>query len=174
MMERESLRKADIPVSLLLAGFGGWLVWSASRMPWVVEEFGATKEWYLSPGLMPALVGILIILCSMMVLARAFGEGAHRGLGGFLLSRFAALPTSRVAWRVLGLWVLIGIYVFGLIRQLDYHVATAVFALAFMVVFTDWARVRRARMAVAILLVAILLPVALGYLFQQELGVPLP
>jgi len=174
MIERESLRKADIPVSLLLAGFGGWLVWSAIRMPWVVEEFGATKNWYLSPGLMPAAVGILIMLCSMLVLARAIGEGAHRGLGSFLSSRIAALPTSRVAWRVLGLWVLIGIYVFGLLRKVDYHVATAVFALAFMLFFTDWARVRRGRMAVAIVLVAILLPVALGYLFEQELGVPLP
>jgi uncharacterized membrane protein YczE len=174
MMERTSLRRADIPVALLLAGFGGWMIWSAAGMPWIVEEFGVTKQWYLSPGLMPAIVGALIIVCSMIVLTRAVREGAHRGLGAFLVGRLAAVPASPVAWRVLGIWVLIGIYVVGLLRSLDHHVATALFALAFMAVFTDWRRVRRLPMAAAIVLVAVLLPLALGHLFERHLGVPLP
>lgn len=175
MMLHEGLRKADIVTSLAMIVLGIAVLWSASDMPWLSEQAGVTRDWYLSPGLFPWVVGSLLIVFSLNVLWRAIRDGGNvdffRYAGG-AIDRM--LRGSRV-YRVWLMWLLMGTYVFVLFERLDYYVSTPLFLAVFMLFFH---RGKDGKLGlknlVTIALVSTVVPAAVGYFFETYLYVPLP
>jgi hypothetical protein len=175
MLPPERLRKADVLTSVALMALGSWVVWQGAHMPWRTPGRSVADSWFLSPGLFPVVIGAGLILFALAVMLRALRDGGARRLGGFVLQGLRGLATSRVVHRIIVMWVLMGAYIFGLLGRIDYHLGTAAFLIAFMLLFhrpdgraLDWK-------AVAIVaVVGITLPFALGQTFSRWLNVPLP
>lgn len=174
-MEKQKLRKIDFLFSLVLIAFGIVVIVAAAGMPWTSTQRGVSSGWYLSPGLFPALLGALLILFSLHVLWRAIAEGGHRGIVGFVADALAAAPRSGKVHKVLLVILMIGAYVFVLLKNVNYFVASSAYLFVFMLLFHRRREgISTARHALVLLAVAVGVPLAIGYIFSNYLNVPLP
>lgn len=175
MMQREGLRKADIVTSLVLILLGIAVLWAARDMPWLNEQAGVTRNWYLSPGLFPVVVGSLLILFSLNVLWRAIRDGGHVGFFSYAGRAIERTLRGARVYRVWLMWLLMGTYVFILFERFDYYVSTPLFLAVFMLLFH---RRKDGKLGfkslVAIAVVSTVVPVTVGYFFETYLFVPLP
>ncbi len=80
MMEKPRLRGADIVTSLLLIIFGGWVLWQAFHMPMKDSFGGVMNVWYVSPALLPIIIGAGIVLLAISILVHALKEGGAAAL----------------------------------------------------------------------------------------------
>ncbi|GMG83146.1 hypothetical protein LNKW23_23590 [Paralimibaculum aggregatum] len=174
MGSRENLRRADLVTALLLIVLGGAVLWQALEMPWT-KSFGMPTKWYLSPGLFPAILGVLLIWFAAQVALRALREGALRGFGPCVLQLLAGLPRNRAVWRSALALLLIGAYVLLGLGKLNYYLATSLFCLAMMAAFhRPGGRFFDLRGFGLILAVSLLGPLAVGQVFSRAFQVPLP
>jgi hypothetical protein len=175
MLPRESLRRADVVGSIFFMVLGAVVIWRASQMPWASAVTGASVQWYLSPGLFPAVVGTLLILFSARVLVQALREGGHRGIGPAVAAWLRGLPRNRPIHRVAIIIVLMGIYVFAGVGRIDYLVASSLFLFVTIAVF--WWPGGGRSLAVNVIvtaLVAVLVPLVVSTIFSKFLYVPMP
>lgn len=172
-MEKPKLRQTDFLFSLVLIAFGIAILVSASRMPWTNQQSGISSAWYLSPGLFPALLGILLIVFSLDILMHAISAGGHRKIGAFVGSSISAVGNNRRLHKVLLIILVIGVYI-SLIGHVNYYVASAVYLFMFMLLFHHPASRSRVKNVLTLLAVAVLVPLVTGYLFSHYLNVPLP
>ncbi len=175
MLPREKMRKVDIVVSIGLIILGLAVILAALDMPWGAGRTGSDSAWYLSPGVFPFVVGVMITVFSARVLLQAIREGGHHGLfpafGGWL----RGLPSDSKTHKVAAVFLLVGIYIFGLIGTVNYYVATSAFLFVFMLVFyRPFSLERPWRSFMIVVATSILVPAAVGYLFSTHLYVPLP
>jgi hypothetical protein len=174
-VDKQKLRKADFLFSLVLIAFGIVVIVAAAGMPWTSTQKGVSSSWYLSPGLFPALLGLLLIVFSLNVLRNAIVEGGHRDLARFIADAIGAAPRSRRLHRVLLVILIIGAYVFGLLKNVNYFVASSAYLFVFMLLFhTRREGVSTTRNALVLLAVAVGVPLVIGYIFSTYLNVPLP
>ncbi|WP_157961803.1 tripartite tricarboxylate transporter TctB family protein [Acuticoccus kandeliae] len=175
MLPTPARRKADVVISTLMIVFGAFIIYRASLMPWSSTRTGGESQWFLSPGLFPATIGSLLILFSCRVLLTALREGGHRGILRSLGAWVRNLPADRSTQRVAFMIVWLAIYIFGLIGNVNYLVASSLFLFVFIAVF--WlpgaGRAMLSRAAIA-LAVAILVPLSVSYTFEHFLYVPAP
>jgi hypothetical protein len=75
MMEKPKLRGADVITSVILILFGGWVLWQAFRMPMKDSYGGVMNVWYVSPALLPIIIGAGIIALAVSILVHALKEG---------------------------------------------------------------------------------------------------
>lgn len=174
-MDKQKLRKADFLFSLALIAFGIVVIVAAADMPWTTAQKGVSSRWFLSPGLFPAFLGALLILFSLNVLWRAIAEGGHRDIVRFVADAMAAAPRNRKVHRVLLVILMIGAYVFGLLKNVNYYVASSAYLFVFMLLFhKPRDGVSTTRNALVLLAIAVGVPLAIGYIFSTFLNVPLP
>jgi hypothetical protein len=81
MMEKPRLRGADVVTSLLLIVFGGWVLWQAFHMPMKDSFGGVMNVWYVSPALLPIIIGAGVIALASSILAHALKEARGGGSG---------------------------------------------------------------------------------------------
>ncbi len=175
MLPLETRRKADFVVSIGLIAAGAFILYRASQMPWSNTRTGASAQWFLSPGLFPATLGVLLILFSLRVLLTAVREGGHQGGGTMFAGWLKGLPRNRPVQRVVFMIALIGAYIWFGIGNVDYRLASAAFLFVFIAAF--WWPESGDRLPVRIAVtvaVAVLLPAALAHLFSTFLFVPMP
>jgi hypothetical protein len=175
MLPLETRRKADFIVSIGLIGVGGYILYSASQMPWASTRTGASAQWFLSPGLFPATLGMLLILFSLRVLLTAVKDGGHRGGGTMLMGWLKGLPWNRPVQRVVFMIALIGAYISFGIGNADYRLVSAAFLFVFIAAF--WWPESGDKLPLRIvvtLAVSVLLPAALAHVFSTFLFVPMP
>lgn len=174
-MDKQKLRKVDLVFSLGLIAFGIAVLVAASRMPWTTHQTGVSSGWFLSPGLLPAVLGVLLIAFSLNVLANAVAAGGHRDISAFLRGAFSGVARNRRLHRVLLIIVLIGGYVFGLIGHVNYYVASSAYLFVFMLLFHRTSPGgSTAKNVLMLLAIAGATPLSIGYLFSTYLNVPLP
>ena len=175
MLPLETRRKADFIFAILLCALGGYVIYSASQMPWRNTRTGATAQWFLSAGLFPATLGVLLILFSLHVMLTAIRDGGHRGGLRMFVGWLKGLPWNRPVQRVVFMILLIGAYVWLGIGRIDYRLASSIFLFVFIAVFW-WPEAGAAlpRRILATLAVAVLLPLSIAYLFTTFLFVPMP
>lgn len=176
MLPRESRRQADVVVSISLIGFGLIVILSASTMPWISTRTGAkAAQWFLSPGLMPALIGLLLILFSVRIFVTAISEGGHRSIGSVLRRWLAGLPKNRKVHRVMVMILIMGAYIFGGLVRVNFYVATSVFlAIAITTFWWDSGPHNRLTFFAITAIASIVTPLTVGYLFTTFLYVPMP
>ncbi|MCK0209730.1 tripartite tricarboxylate transporter TctB family protein [Starkeya koreensis] len=175
MSSERPLRKADFVTSIAFMLLGTVMIVAASRMPWIVQSGGLQQDWYLSPGLFPAVLGVLLILFSANVLMHAVRAGGHRGLGQVAAQGLRAIGSNRDLHRMAAAAALVGLYVFVGIGRFEYHVASTTFLFVTMLAFhrapdrpfTVWAVLK-------IALIALIAPAVIGYIFTEFFQVPMP
>ena len=75
MMETKKLRKADFYTSIVLILFGLWVLFEAVQMPMRGTYGGVKNVWYVSPALLPLIIGGFIVLLGITLLLFSIREG---------------------------------------------------------------------------------------------------
>lgn len=202
MLERSSLRRADLCSGSLISLLGLSAIAAALKMPMGGTYGGVDNPWYASPGAVPLLLGGLFFLGGLGVIAKAVKEGAPRGFGASCRVWLGDPKARSGLWRTLALWGSLGLYVallavkpFGFLggyfarwvsvpghaaflaepNGANYWVASALFLFGFVWLAQGERRIFAGGVK-SLLLMALLLvaPLVVGYLFAVPLRVPLP
>ncbi len=119
-------RRADFITSILLLILSVAMLAETLTFPMADSYGGVSNVWYVSPALFPLLVSILLILMALILMARAIKDGgmaqAVRDLPHF--GRFLA---SENLHRLLVLIGIISAYVYALVPNVDFWVASFAF-----------------------------------------------
>jgi len=201
MMEKSTLRKADVITSGILIALGLAVIVSSLGMPMSGTHGGVEITWYLSPATFPLIVGALIVVFAVAVLVRAIRGGALDGFREFAARTFAGARSSPVARRAALIVLLMIAYVAflrlhpfgwtsrGLVRLsfmrtgvtrfllepsgINYLISSFAFLAVFINLFYRPEASRRRRWAI-VLGVSFATAFLTGYVFREQLLVPLP
>lgn len=172
-LDKKVSAQADFIAAWLWVAFGLAVVIGAWRMD-RLESRGASL--YTAPGLVPGVLGGVLLLFGLMLALRAARAGGHR-LGAI---RWALATQSRVAATRVGAFLVIGLgYAAGLVGHggVPFWLATFVFVTLTILVF-DWDRRQlagqRARGLVLAVTVGAGTAFVVSYVFQEVFLVRLP
>lgn len=203
MLGKQSLPKADVVTAGLLIALGAAVVCSALRMPMGGQYGGVSNPWYASPGMLPLLVGLTLILLSGLLVIRAVRQGALRGFGPFVAGAAARSAKSPATYRALLICVLLMLYATALYFRpaggladvlagaawmdnrvtgfllypegANYVAASSTFLAAFIGLFyRPGGRHARWKHLPLVIAMSLLVSLLVGYSFSQLLNVPLP
>jgi Tripartite tricarboxylate transporter TctB family len=162
--------KADFITGLVLILLGVAVVWASLDMPRFEER---NIDPYTAPGLVPGVLGAIILALGAILFVRA----AHAG-GWRLAWPAAQRPTGDPGVRRLALSIaLCLVYAGGLVGTVPFWLATFLFITAFVILF-EWPlatdRAERARRLAFAPLLAAVIAVGVTVLFQYVFLVRLP
>lgn len=139
MMDKRRIRKSDVYCGLAVSLFGVWIIAQASAMPMKDSWGGVTNVWYVSPALLPLLIGSALAVLGLIL----FGIGimtvgpsailqdletiVSRDLASFLLSDGTV--------RFLSVISLFLIFVFLYLPRIDFFISSTVFLFCMMSLF---------------------------------------
>ena len=127
------LRRADLRTGLGLMAFALAMLGVTLTFP-ITDSFGGVRNvWYVSPALLPLLIGGCILLLSGLLVIKA-----ARALGADGVRQSLRLPRAEVSPRGLRLWMILAsicCYVYVLVPRVDFTVATALLLMTFISAF---------------------------------------
>ena len=130
--EQQAPPRTDLWIAAFFFVFGAAVAWLAFRMPTYSDQRG---EIYTAPGLVPGFYGIVIVVLSLWLGARAIRQGA---LGADASDRTTVEPGTRRGEARLALAVGLGLFfVVGLIGRVPFWLAAATFITLFTALF-EW------------------------------------
>ena len=130
--------------------FSIFIIVEAIRMP-RLGHWG----FMMSPGFVPLLSGVVLLLLSIVLIAGAISRGGYRQIHAWLQLTISAAENRRF----LVILVLMGFYVFGLLGRVQFVIATLIYLGAIFTYLKVGGRVKIAVYALlATLLSAFLLP----------------
>ena len=166
------MHRADLVTGLAFVALGLAILVESLRMP-RFEHLNVNP--YSVPGLVPGLLGaIILLLGGALALRAARAGGGQRGTGGGgIRAAFADIGTRRVALSVL---LTVG-YAGGLVGRVPFWLATGLFVFGYTALF-EWqgaqtARQRWTNLAVAAVL-AVTTSAAVSWVFRYVFLVRLP
>jgi hypothetical protein len=125
MMERSKLRGADIVTSVLLLLFGGWVLLQGFRMPMKDSFGGVMNVWYVSPALLPLIIGFGILALAASILVHALKDGGLAALRAMLRGPGSRGGESGV--RFLAILVPLFSLVFMNLQRIDFFLCIVLF-----------------------------------------------
>lgn len=165
-MDNKTLRRADLITSIILMIIA--ILGFIMSLSLVIKTLEKGRLWYESAGLFPLIVTSLLALCSFLIFLRARKDGARFDF--LTLSKLKELKDSREA-RVAAIVIgLLAIYIFILLKVLQYSIATFIFLFAFIYIFNE----KNRRSLFTSFLVSIITTVVLTYGFGNLAMIPLP
>ncbi|MBL0935986.1 MAG: tripartite tricarboxylate transporter TctB family protein [Rhizobiaceae bacterium] len=175
MLPERARRKADIVFSSFMIVLGLVMLYAASQMPWSSARTGGGSQWYLSPGLYPAILGTLLVIFSARVLVAAWKEVGGTDISAMFTGWVRGLPQNRGVQNVVFMMVLVGVYIFFGIGSADFRVVSAIFLFLFIAAFwwPDSGKKLPMRIA-ATAAIAAAVPTLMAYIFTTHLFVPMP
>lgn len=87
MMEKSKLRGADIVTSVIFFLLAIWIIAEAFTMPLKDSYAGVDSVWYVSPALMPLIIGAAMLLLSITIFLHARRNGGMESLKAIWASR---------------------------------------------------------------------------------------
>jgi putative tricarboxylic transport membrane protein len=159
------MRRADLVTGLILALLGLGVVWASLDMPRFADR---NVNPYTAPGLVPGVLGAIILVLGSVLLVRAALAGGWR----VSEARIASGPGVQ---RLLLCLILCLGYAAGLVGRLPFWLATFLFVTLFVVLF-EWPRSagrRWRRLALAVVYGASI-SAAVTLVFQEVFLVRLP
>ncbi len=139
MMEKESLRKADIFSGSLIVLLGLFIISQAVQMPMKDSWGGVQNVWFVSPALFPLLVGGMLVFLGFILIVVAFKSTGKEGiqnvvsfLTGKELVSFLKYPQT-VRFYVIVFNLLA--FVFLMVPHIDFFLAAIFFLLVSFVMF---------------------------------------
>lgn len=127
----------------------------------------AKEPMYLSPALVPLILSIALLLCSLVLFVNSIKDGGVGMRVSELSEWFAQVKGEAATKSMLIGTIIIGIYTYFLLGELPFMVAT----LIFMIVLMMYLRVGS---FVKILIISVITVAATHGLFQELFRVPLP
>jgi len=133
MMETDKLRQADFVTSILLLIFGAWVLLEAFQMPMKGTYGGVKNAWYISPALLPLIIGVCIILLGIALLLLSIRTG---GAGAFLKrAKKISLPRSESSQRFIAIVLAFICFVYLFIPRIDFFLSSWFFLSYMIIVF---------------------------------------
>ena len=171
-MKPENMPKADFVVSILLMGFGVWIVLHSLQMP-RFKELDADP---LSvPGIVPGILGTVIFLLSLGVFIRSLTRRGYRlGLNRQTLKNFFKETSSQRMLLTIFICIVYGSFMVG---SINYYPATFIFVLVFIILFQfrgAQGAATRGKMLMFAVLQALLVAGIVGAVFRYLFLVDLP
>ena len=125
MMEKTKLRQADFVSSILFILFGLWILFQAFQMP-MQDTFGDVQNvWYVSPALMPLIIGTAISILGTVLLVSSIKSG---GAANFIESmKSIRLNISESGYRFIGVLVALVTFVYLYIPRVDFFMSILFF-----------------------------------------------
>lgn len=170
MLPKERLRRADILFSFLVVLAGAAIVINAMGFPRGAELSGVRNDWYVSPALMPYIIGTGLVLMGIALFFTGLKEAGTEGLRE-VLGSIGTLFTRRPApgagsLRFLAVTATVVLTVFLYMPRVDFVISAAflLVALMSMFAFEDDALLRR------LLVLYILLAAPMIAYFASGLG----
>jgi len=167
MFERkETLRKADIIFGILIIATASLFLYLSLTMP--IEGLKVKNKAelaYTAPGLVPAVVCVILIVLGIFLIIGALREGARvRKTDFWAVIRWCRSMESRHMWVIIGLFI---VYIFVMLGRLPYIVSTFLFLIGFMFYFkaTKWWK---------ILIISAVTTAAVALSFGEFMMIPLP
>lgn len=155
-------KKFDFTSSLILIAAAVYVIYES-----VDIYYKAKEPMYLSPALVPLMLGILLLLCSVILLMESLkGSSAGARFSEFA-QWFAVIKQEAATKRMLIGTIIIGIYTYFLLGTLPFMASTVIFMVALMMYLKIGSFVK-------ILLISIMTVLITHGLFQELFRVPLP
>jgi hypothetical protein len=133
MMETKKLRQADFVTSIMLMSFAGWILYQSFRMP-MRDTYGGVKNvWYVSPALLPLVVGSGILILSIVLLIHSIRSG---GAADLIAGMKTITPGIREEdQRFLAVLLALISFVYLFIPRVDFVLSIALFLSYFIPAF---------------------------------------
>jgi hypothetical protein len=164
-MKPENMPKADFVVSILLMGFGVWIVLHSLQMP-RFKELDADP---LSvPGIVPGILGLVVFIRSLT------RRGYRLGLNRQTLKNFFKETSSQRMLLTIFICIVYGSFMVG---SINYYPATFIFVLVFIILFQfrgAQGAATRGKMLMFAVLQALLVAGIVGAVFRYLFLVDLP
>ena len=166
------MTRRDFFTALVLVVFGLAVVVESLRMP-RFETLGINP--YTVPGLVPGVLGGVIVLFGLVMLVRSSLAGGWRIDDS---NSEVKIQTSQAGLRRIALTLLLTLgYAGGLVSRLPFSLATTIFVFLFIALF-EWqesrTRTQRLRILGFSLLQAVIVAVTVTYVFEKIFLVRLP
>lgn len=121
MMETKKLRQADFVTSILLMLFGAWVLFESFKMPMKGTYGGVKNVWYVSPALLPLIIGGSLLALGAVLLAFSIRSG---GAADCIQSlRTVKLHTSVQLERFLAIVIAFVVLVYLFIPRVDFFLS---------------------------------------------------
>lgn len=134
MMEKSKLRGADVVTAALLIIFGLWMLSETFRMPMKDSFGGVMNVWYVSPALLPMIIGGGIILLAVNILVHGLRNGGAAALTAILKEKRSA-GLSENSMRFLAILLPLISLVYMNLPRIDFFLCLALFLTFFVTVF---------------------------------------
>lgn len=135
MMEKTKLRGADIVTSGLFFLLGVYILAEAFTMPLKDSYAGVDSVWYVSPALMPFIIGGAMILLAVTIFRHALKNGGLEALKATFLGRKKGNYLSDANIRYAGVLVPLCSMVYLNITRIDFFLTIALFLVFTISVF---------------------------------------
>ncbi len=133
MMETKKLRQADFVTAIVLMAFSAWVLYQSFSMP-MRDTYGGVKNvWYVSPALLPLIVGVGILLLSIVLLVHSVRTGGAADLFVSLRSGTGTISEANVRFLAILLALVSFVYLF--IPRVDFVLAITIFLSYFVPAF---------------------------------------
>jgi hypothetical protein len=133
-MEKVEMRKKDFITSVILIAFGIFMIlYSVVEIPMKDSFGGVMNVWYVSPGLFPICIGVLIIIMGIILCHRAVKDGGAKKFFEDLSHQ--KKDSSGKTLRFLGILLVILAYVYLYIPRIDYFLSTVLCLMVFISLF---------------------------------------
>lgn len=128
-MKEENMPKADFYTSIILMAFGILVLILSLQMPTMAEQ---SKNPYAAPGIVPALLGLIITFLSAVMFFRSIRKGGHRKqiTGEAVKGFFTHESTNRMVKTIL-ICVLYSL----LLGHVNFVLLTTLFIFLFVLIF---------------------------------------
>lgn len=135
MIDKENIRKYDFISSIILIIFSLLIIKGATGMPMEGSYGGVQNQWYVSPALLPLIIGFGLLLLSLVLLANSIITGGAKQFiaAAKTWKRSAKLSESTV--RVLVTVLMLFNLIYILIPRVDFFIALTFFLLSVMGIF---------------------------------------
>ncbi len=125
--KNKNMRGADIVISILFLILGIFILIGAFQMPLKDSYGGVDSVWYVSPALMPIIIGIAIILLAVAILLYAVKQGGWELLKANYIERKKDPILNESTIRMLATLIPLFSLVFVHLRMLDFCIAVALY-----------------------------------------------
>ena len=129
-MKESNMPRADFITSIFLIVIGIGIIWASVAMPRFEDQGGS---FYDSPGIVPAIIGVLLTVLAVAILVRAIGRRGYKlGLSGRTVGAVLKDETTLRMVITIATGVIYGLV---LLRYLHFIASTLVFVFAFIMLF---------------------------------------
>ncbi|MCF7934710.1 MAG: hypothetical protein K9M84_09695 [Spirochaetia bacterium] len=169
MIEKEQIRKYDFISSIVLIIVSCIILIGAFRMPMQGSFAGVQNQWYVSPALMPLIIGFGLLLLSLVLLLNSFISGGVSLFFQDLKKYDRSAGMNEKTLRVIMLVLMLFNYIYLMIPRVDFFLSTSLFLLCVVGVFyIEHGRLAARITSIELIWTLVLLVLAVSGLFERS------